>query len=136
MTTEPVPFPKHLEDFTVLVVDDGEITRRMMVGLVRALGFHKVLSAGDGAEALEMLAADHNQVDLILCDWLMPNVDGLQVLSKLRRMAGHPKFIMVTAVDNLEAAMLAKANGADGYLIKPVTRAGLQKVITDTVGRV
>ena len=135
MTTEPVLFPQQLGDFTILVVDDGEITRRMIVGLVKALGFIRVLSAEDGAEALKMLAAYHHQVDIILCDWLMPNVDGLEFLSEIRKQAGHPKFIMVTSVDSLESAMLAKAHGADGYLLKPVTKASLQKVISDALGR-
>ena len=135
MTTGPDSFPTQLLDSTILVVDDGEITRRMMVGLLRAIGFHDVIAAEDGAVALEWLEDEQNRPDIILCDWLMPNVDGLEVLTRIRKTAGHPKFIMVTAVDNIEAAMLARAHGADGYLIKPVTKASLQKVINDTISR-
>ncbi|HIJ62201.1 MAG TPA: response regulator [Rhodospirillaceae bacterium] len=135
MTTGPDSFPTQLLDFTILVVDDGEITRRMMVGLLRAIGFQDVIAAEDGAVALDLLADEQIRPDIILCDWLMPNVDGLEVLTRIRKTAGHPKFIMVTAVDNIEAAMLARAHGADGYLIKPVTKASLQKVIDDTLGR-
>lgn len=135
MPSEPDVTPEHLQDFAILVVDDGEITRRMMVGLLRSLGFSRVTAAVDGAAALTLLEDAHYHPDIILCDWLMPNVDGLQLLTELRKKAKLPKFIMVTAKDSIEAAMLAKAHGADGYLIKPVSKLGLQKVINDTVGR-
>ena len=73
--------------------------------------------------------------DIILCDWSMPNMDGLQFLAEVRKKADPAVFIMVTATDTIEAAMLAKAHGVDAYLTKPVTRIKLEKVIFNVVGQ-
>jgi len=133
--TDNISFPHHLVEFSILVVEDDEITRRIILRLLKELRFHRVSIAKDGAIALALLNEGRIRPDIILCDWLMPNMDGLQFLHVVRKAAYHAKFIMVTATDTIEAAMLAKAHGADGYLIKPVTKNKLEESIFAVVGK-
>lgn len=135
MTTEMDSFPSHLDDFVFLVVDDNESVRRLMEGLLKALGFSRVMLAEGGDAALRLVEASPIRPHIILCDWAMPNMDGLQFHQEIREKASHAKFIMVTATDTIEAAMFAKAHGVDGYLTKPVTRTKLENVIINVLGR-
>ena len=92
--------------------------------------------AEDGNEALEMISGGAKPPDVFLCDWQMPKMSGLEFLTAIRAKGLKGVFIMVTAVNSLEAAALAKTHGADGYLIKPVTKEGLLKTIEETHARV
>jgi two-component system chemotaxis response regulator CheY len=127
---------RNLTDFSILVVEDNGPSRQLMAGLLRGLGFGNVSVADGGEEAITLLTESGCAPDIILCDWQMPVVDGLDLLSIVREGFESSIFIMVTATNSLEAAMLAKAHGVDGYMLKPVTKAKLQKVIEDTVNRV
>jgi len=135
MNKKSLSFPSHINDFAILVVDDAETVRRLMDGLLKALGFNRVMLVEDGITALRHVEEGPIQPDIILCDWSMPHMNGLQVLQEVRKRTNHAKFIMVTATDSIEAAMLAKAHGVDGYLTKPVTRVKLEKVILSVVAR-
>lgn len=127
---------RRLKDFPILLVEDNAPSRQLIVGLLRALGFSNVTVTSDGEQALTVLFEAGCSPDLILCDWHMPGLDGLELLKIVRDTHREAIFIMVTATDSIEAAMLAKAHGADGYLLKPVSKATLEKVIRETVDRV
>jgi CheY-like chemotaxis protein len=120
-----------LQTRVVMVVDDNATVRRTMEGLLHTLGFLKVMIAEDGIKALTLLDDPTLQPDIILCDWRIPHMDGLQLLNRIRDEKRAVKFVMVTALNTIEAAMLAKTHGADGFLIKPATKDGLEKAITD-----
>ena len=107
----------------VLIVDESEairkILRRILIQMNIALG--KVMEAGDGIEALEILKA--NKVGLILSDVKMPKMDGLQLLGRVK---SDPDFrdipmVMVTAEGSQAKVMEAVTLGAAGYIRKPFT---------------
>lgn len=127
---------RSLTDFSVLVVEDNDTSRLLVAGLLRAIGFLNVTMAEGGEEAVKLLTEAGGAPDIILCDWQMPLINGLDLLSIVREGFKDTIFIMVTATNTVEAAMLAKAYGVDGYLLKPVHKANLQKVLEDTVNRV
>lgn len=104
---------------TILIIEDEAPIRENLHQLLRLEGY-AVLEAADGVSGIEVALT--SRPDLILCDILMPGVDGYGVLTELRGnldMAATP-FVFLTASANLEDRSQALKRGADDYLIKPV----------------
>jgi two-component system response regulator MprA len=99
----------------VLVVEDEERIRQF---LQRGLTFegYRVESAGDGASGLTL--ARDNPPDLVILDWMLPGMDGLEVCRRLRA-AGPVPILMLTARDSVSDRVQGLDAGADDYLIKP-----------------
>jgi two-component system chemotaxis response regulator CheY len=108
-----------LTSLNVLVVDDFSTMRRIVIGLLREKGIKKTLEADNGIHALQMLS--HNTVDLIVSDWNMPEMNGLELLKALRASSEHAHlpFLMITAEARKENIVEAAHAGADGYIVKP-----------------
>ena len=102
----------------VLVVDDVEMNRDVLARRLRQQG-HAVATAENGRRALEMLAAE--EFDLVLLDIMMPELDGFQVLERLRQDEAlrHVPVIMISAVDEMPSVVRAIELGAADYLPKP-----------------
>lgn len=106
------------EGSRILVVDDNEMNRDLLVRRLQRQGY-EVMTANDGVAALEIL--DSHRVDLILLDIMMPNLDGYQVLERMKadEYLSNLPVIMITAVDELDSAVKCIEMGADDYLTKP-----------------
>lgn len=107
---------------TVLVVDDDQKLLKM---LQRTLMYENlsVLTAVNGAEALAIV---HNQhPDLIILDWMMPKMDGLEMVRRLRDEENQTMVLMLTARDAIENRVDGLESGADDYLVKPFAPAEL-----------
>ena len=107
----------------VLVVDDSAVMRKIIKKNIAESGMTvpEFIDAGDGKQALE--AVSKNEIDLILCDWNMPNMSGLEFVKALSSL-GLPKnipVVMVTTEGSDAKVAEAKASGAAGYLTKPFT---------------
>ncbi len=103
----------------VLVAEDNPASARLMERALIKAG-HQVAIAGDGAKALEALRAA--PVDALLTDWMMPNMDGIELIRRVRQSIYPVPFIMViTALDTSNAKAYALDSGADDFLGKPVT---------------
>lgn len=100
---------------TVLIVDDEEALRNFMRRNLEARGF-RVLTAADGMEALHQF--EQHRPDLIVLDLLMPRLDGMEVLRRIRRRDTTP-IIVLTALDDEGDKIMALEQGADDYLTKP-----------------
>ncbi len=100
---------------TVLIVDDEEALRHFMRRNLEARGF-RVLTAADGMEALHQF--EQHRPDLIVLDLLMPRLDGMEVLRRIRRKDTTP-IIVLTALDDEGDKITALEQGADDYLTKP-----------------
>jgi sigma-B regulation protein RsbU (phosphoserine phosphatase) len=110
---------------TVLIIDDEPSTQLILQRALQSQGYDVVI-AGDGLEGLEMAAAVHPA--LIICDWIMPRMDGLNVC---RRIKADPDlsaafFILLTARNAVEDRVRGLDNGADDFLSKPVEINELQ----------
>lgn len=108
----------------ILVVDDERHNRDLLEVMLKPEGY-TLMSAGTGAEALAMVA--HEPPDLILLDVMMPDMDGYQVVAQLKANTATNSIpvIMITALDDRGARMLALGAGAEDFLTKPVDRAEL-----------
>lgn len=106
----------------VLVVEDEEKTRASVVEGLRLEGW-TVSSAASGAEAID--TAGRDQLDLIVLDWMLPDRDGLDVLTHLRRGSDQTPVLMLTARSTLHERVAGLDSGADDYLAKPFAFAEL-----------
>ena len=114
---------------TVLVAEDDDDLRGVLTASLTRNG-HRVIQARDGAEALASLERD--QVDLLVLDLVMPNIDGFEVLARLKgtgRGATLP-VVVVTGTDRSTTELQALRLGANVYLTKPVAAAALTEEVT------
>ena len=106
---------------TILVADDQGVIRDMVRAILKGLGFENVLYAENGAIAIQIIAS--NQIDLVICDWNMPLLTGIDVLRKIRsdeRYRAIP-FLMLTAEAYRENVVEAMQMGVSDYISKPFT---------------
>lgn len=111
----------------ILVVDDSAVERRMLGGLLGTNPDWTVEFAKDGAEALERFKIC--EPDLVLTDFNMPNMDGLQLLMKLKQHYSHVPVIIATSAGNEELAVTALQQGAASYVPKTLLARDLNRVV-------
>jgi two-component system response regulator PilR (NtrC family) len=102
---------------TILVVEDEEMARESLCELLRGEGY-EVFEAGDGNKAKEIV--NHQDLDLVLTDLMMPGADGLAVLEHAREISPQTLVILMTAHASVETAVAAIRKGAQDYLLKPL----------------
>lgn len=113
----------------VLVVDDFSTMRKIIKNVLKQINIENVLEAENGKHALEMLKRE--QVDLIISDWIMPEMMGIDFLKacKSDETIKNIPFIMVTAEAQKGSIMEAIKSGVDNYIVKPFTPEKLQNAI-------
>jgi len=112
----------------ILVIDDEELVREMLVRFLNLEGYVPI-EAENGEQGIQM--ALRSPPDLVLCDLMMPKVDGFGVLARLRAepaTAGMP-FIFITASAEVHDARVAELLGASDYLTKPFNLSDLRTII-------
>lgn len=105
----------------VLVVDDFATMRRIIKNILKQIGFSNIVEAEDGKSALKMLQND--KFDLIMCDWNMPEMPGIDLLTRIRsdeHLKNLP-FVMVTAEAQKNNILDAVKAGVSSYIVKPFT---------------
>jgi two-component system chemotaxis response regulator CheY len=104
-----------------LVIDDSRAVRMLIGKILRDLGFH-VSEAGNGREGLEKLRGNP-EIRLVLVDWNMPIMDGLEFIEEVRRHRGWDpvRIVMVTTETESERVERAISAGANEYVMKPFT---------------
>ena len=105
-----------------LIIDDSRAMRRVLRRIVEPLGF-SVIEAEHGQDGLNQLKQHNHDVDLILVDWNMPVMDGLQFVKTLRGDATVPHITVVMVTTETEPAQMARAlmAGVDEFVMKPFT---------------
>ncbi|HEY1071082.1 chemotaxis response regulator CheY [Thermomonas sp.] len=110
----------------ILIVDDFSTMRRIVKNLLNDLGFTNTAEADDGTTALVEL--QKAKFDLVVTDWNMPGMPGIDLLKAIRADAALAKIpvLMVTAEAKREQIIEAAQAGVNGYIIKPFTAATLE----------
>ncbi len=113
----------------ILVVDDSRAMRRIVSRTIRQAGFegHEIIEAENGREALEMVKAQ--KPDLILSDWHMPEMTGIEFLTALNTEGIEIPFGFVTSESTKEMVDLATDGGAMFLLAKPFTTEDMAQVL-------
>jgi two-component system chemotaxis response regulator CheY len=107
----------------VLVVDDSRTIRTIIRRILIELGC-EVCEAGNGVEALKVIEVEKDNVKLVLADWNMPEMNGLELLVRLRQDPAFAslKIVMVTTETEMDHMASALEAGADEYVMKPFTK--------------
>lgn len=113
----------------ILIVDDARIMLEVTSHILKQIGFEDVVQADDGKSALEML--QDSTFDLVITDWYMPKVDGLDLLKRIRsgKKTSNIPVLMVTSESAQPQILRAVAAGVTSYIVKPFTPATLQNKI-------
>jgi adenylate cyclase len=113
-------------DAAILVVDDNEDNRYTLVRRLEREGYRDLATAADGREALDRLAA--GAFDLVLLDVMMPELDGIETLARVKADPGlrHVPVVMISAATDLDRVVRCIELGAEDYLPKPFNRVLLR----------
>lgn len=123
------------DQFTILLAEDSALMRSLIRDMLRPAAQFHVVEANDGAAALDILRTRH--VDMVLSDWNMQPMNGMQLLQAMRadaHLCAIP-FVMMTGEPTPQTATHAVAAGVAGFLTKPFGRDQLAKVITRIITR-
>ena len=115
-----------LEDLKVLLVEDQTESRNMTRNMLHEFGVTQVFECPNGRDALSFVDTAMDFIDLIICDWNMPEMTGLDFLKQLRTTDTRIPFLMVTGRKDYESVVSAKASGVTGYITKPFSAAQLE----------
>ena len=114
----------------ILIVDDSRALR-MLLGHNLRQGGYEVLEAGDGDEALEKLGGE--RVDLVITDFTMPGMNGIELTRKIRTLpgCGEVPIVLLTTEDQEDRKKDGKSAGASGWIVKPFEPEQLLAVIRE-----
>lgn len=122
------------KNLNILVVDDQQSIRDLTRHCLKQIGINQVSVAKSGEQALEVLGK--TKFDLIISDWNMDGISGLELLTKIR---GNPvikslPFIMATGQKDKTQVIAAKEAGVNNYIVKPFSTADLRKRVEAVLG--
>jgi len=119
----------------VLIVDDFSTMRKIVRNIIKQIGFKNIIEADDGKSAVKELKK--GKVDLILCDWNMPEMSGIDLLKTVRsddELKDIP-FVMITAEAQKDNILEAVKEGVSNYIVKPFTAETINEKLTKIFGR-
>lgn len=122
------------KNMKIMIVDDYSTMLRILRNLLRQLEFNNVEEANNGGDALQKLR--ENQYHLIISDWNMQPMTGLELLKEVRADAKlkHIPFIMVTAESKTDNVIAAKQAGVSNYIVKPFNAETLKTKMASVLG--
>jgi len=122
------------KNINIITVDDNKTMLRIFRNLLTQIGFTNIDEAADGAVALTKLK--EKKYDLIISDWNMENMTGLELLKNVRANEATKDlpFLMVTAESKVENVVAAKQAGVNNYIVKPFNAETLKAKLTSILG--
>jgi len=120
-----------MKEIKILTIDDSGIMRKIIKGHLAKIGYSNVIEAPNGKEGLKKLSEE--KIDLILCDWNMPEMNGLQFVQALREEKNYQniRIIMLTTVTTQDEVLAALKAGANSYITKPFKPEDLKDKIEE-----
>ncbi|MDA3896051.1 MAG: response regulator [Desulfobacteraceae bacterium] len=132
--------PHHLKDLKVLVVDDNKVARFVICDMLESFSFevHQVSSARESFIELENAAKNNRPFELVVMDWRMPEIDGVEASRRIKTNDGLsriPSILMLTAYSRDDIRKKAEGVGVDGFLAKPVNMSLLFDIIIEILSK-
>lgn len=122
-------------DLTVLVVDDDAFARKIVQRMLETVGVRNVLTAGDGAEALALIASGALRFDAVISDIHMPIMNGFELIDAARKIEPALPFIVITGDAREQAVAMARARDIAAFVVKPLSPAQIVEKLTGTLQR-
>jgi CheY-like chemotaxis protein len=136
----PSPVKNWYQQKTILIVDDMLMMRFMVRAQLEEMRF-RVLESENGEKALDIIRIEMGKewgggIDLLIADVVMPGMDGLEMIRKIRQELGHAKLpvIVCTARGEIDIVHRAKLLGVQGFLVKPIAKPKLLAAIRRILG--
>jgi DNA-binding NtrC family response regulator len=120
-----------MKKYSILIIDDEKSQRDVLSGYLKKKGY-TIFIAISGEDGIKI--AKENLIDIILSDFKMPDMTGIEVLEEVKKMNPEISFIMITAFGTVENAVRAMRLGADDYISKPVDLDELDILIDKIIG--
>lgn len=119
----------------ILLIDDSATMRKIQRNVLNQMGYEDVVEAENGEDAIHQMKVHDFAIDLILCDWNMPKMNGIEFVRKIRSVPNLQKIpiVMVTTEAERERIVEAIQAGAKGYVVKPFTPEVLREKIQQLV---
>ncbi len=118
---------------TIMLVDDNDIMRSLLRGMLRGEAYEIVGEARNGHVAVEM--AERLKPDIVCLDVVMPEKDGLEALSEIKAARPETEIVMITASADPDTVQESIMNGASGFIVKPFNAARVLDTLEKVVGR-
>ena len=125
---EEAVLDESLNQMNILVVDDQKLNRSILCSMLARLGLHKVVTAANGREALDMML-NAESVDIVLTDMFMPIMDGAELVREIRRNPDLARIPVYAITADVETQEQFRAKGFDNMLIKPITLDKLREML-------
>lgn len=110
---------KSLTQLCVLVVDDQSESRALLRNILSDIGINQIYEAQDGKTGLAFLDSSFDLIDVIMCDWNMPQMNGIDLLRQIRSTGANTPFMMITGRSDKTSVAEAKSLGVNVYVRKP-----------------
>ncbi len=110
---------KELKEMKILVVEDQPQPMHLLTMILKDLHVANIYTANDGKAAQQLLSEMDGHIDLIICDWNMPRMSGIELLRRVRAAYPDVPFVMVTANADAGSIKEAKKHGVNMYITKP-----------------
>ena len=114
-------------ELKVLAVEDSTEAMNLMRNMLKDIGINQIYTATDGKQALDFLGECEDLIDVVIADWHMPRVTGLELLKQLRTVDPELPFLMITGAADFDSVVEAKANGITGFIKKPYSAVELHR---------
>jgi two-component system chemotaxis response regulator CheY len=118
---------------TVMIVDDDQMMRTLMRRMLTRMSFADLLEAEGGEQALAQL--DRRSCDLIICDWNMPGLSGIELFNRVHAVRPGMPFLMLTGRADADSVIAAKKAGVPAYIVKPISADELRAKISYLLAR-
>ncbi len=112
------------------LVEDNFEAMSLLKNMLTDLEVSQAYTAKDGKEALDFLGSCDDLIDLVLCDWNMPKMSGLDLLHQVRTVDPDLPFVMITGTADMESVAAAKSSGVTAYIVKPFSQDQLRKKLS------
>ena len=116
----------------ILVVDDSSTMRRIIKNTLKRIGYSDIVEGTDGVEGL--VGYQNNNIDMVITDWNMPNMSGLELVTKIRKINKDIPIIMITTEGGKIEVIKALKAGVNNYIVKPFTPMVLKEKLGDVLG--
>ncbi|WP_339853239.1 response regulator [uncultured Nisaea sp.] len=116
-------------EYQVIIAEDEPMATKLAQGALKLMGFRRIFHAPDGLKALKLLKELDGDVQLIVSDWNMPEINGLEFLKAVRKTFPNMRFVMLTGNANKDFVIAARKYGVDAYIAKPFTPDQLKQKI-------